>query len=371
MSGNIESKIMYAIKSRLENSPIEDEKMERLASLFDFHSESNNPNANVVSGVFESEISGPNLPPWINPFAFDDNLGAAYATLEELDLLIDDHDAIVQRHLDYMYYFLALPTEQKPDIQGIYEDSDYPTRIESLELRITKKLEELLHLTKAAKLGARLLFGFSMEILEFNEGRDSIEKVRESLRILGDRYKSAATKYFNTVIKVSLKHARTSESVPALISNSFANTVWNTHINNLTPIFDLSKVRELSDYKRVYLHDVGIQVIDKESSHNPVNDNTMPVDAWHVSLESSVNDVQLGDEDDSPSYNLPQLYFSSVPGDYDGTEVRMAKNYRIKGIDPRREWQLRLEKFSVFNKDAMSADGVLDVIIHLNVIARK
>ena len=364
MSNNLDVQILSAFRASREGVPINKTEFIRAAFFFE---DMQDGLAQAYTHGYEAEIAGPNLPDWINPLAFDTNLAGAVAALSELDVLLADYSDITHLQQRTAFYKKTIPSEEWDEFEKITETIDYGGQRNTLVLRTSKKIEELLHYTKAAKLGAHLLYGFSPASMEFDDNSVGLERIRESLRILSNRYRRALTKYSRTTIKVSLKHMRNSDGTR--ISEAFTSEGATTFIDQLTPVFDLSDCRDFSGYTKVFINDIAVQVVDKAASETS-NPRTLPAAGWHLRLESEANTIRLGEADDAPEYTLPKLLFSSVLGDYDGDTTVAARNPRIIGIDPRRKWQLEVAKQSNRDNAADSENGIYDIILHFDALVR-
>ncbi len=209
-----------------------------------------------------------------------------------------------------------------------------------------------------------------------NSELKGLARIQEALRLLSNAYRKALPHYFGAMIKISVKHARKEGGEPSTtnyLSDAFEDKKWKSTLKKLNFDIDLRKARAFSNYEDLFIYDVGVQIVDSESSTSsqvagPYNEDRRPTDGWDIELKGF--GVPLDEPANSAVYRVPDLIYASVPGDNEGNKVRMSHNPRIQGVNPKRKWKVAVHDRSTFAHHASENFGIYDIILHFNVIAR-
>lgn len=325
---------------------------------------------------YETQISGNSLASWVKPLAFENNLNHAIDALATVDVLLSDYikNQLVHVQDNFIRGFLSNqsnPSEDEDFLEQhatLFKTLNLDERKESIELRLAHSIIDLIEYTKAAKLGAKLVFDIDPEAVEYDGSQQGITKIRESLRALTIAYRKLSKIQADIIVPVSLQRGkRTHEGFEprfnGLVSGVMGEQSW--YPNN-RPIegsnLDTKKLSfRLMDYGPITrlgkhrLKRVGIQIRDKN-----FNSDDIKIPHYRSFKLSCETPYKLGDTD-SGELEFKTLEFNNVPSTIHANQITWSGYPEVENINVDREWSLEVCDDHLFKDD--SYKDIEDIIL--------
>jgi len=158
------------------------------------------------------------LAPWIRPFHFELNLNSALDALDDSESLLNDIRTLNLVRLQINHEKATIPAsdaDAKNRHEATVGDLALSEYNKNLRVRLTQRIIDLIEYTKAARYGAKVLFGIeSNELTYESDNNVAVSTFRESLRRLLESYRGIVAKDQELVIPISLRHAKAKNSQP-------------------------------------------------------------------------------------------------------------------------------------------------------------
>lgn len=230
-----------------------------------------------IQGI-ETILTGAKLPRWIQPLHFESNLNTALEALKAVDALVTEYRSLILSEMHSRFVGLELirhyGDEPQADIgqfMQLTKSLNYKSIKAGLEFRISKRMIDLIEYSKAAKIGAKVLFEIDEDDIEVEGLNDSdypdvLSKLREPLRRLAEEYRILATSMSEELIPVSLKHGKDHSGNFVANWTGDSETSQQNHTTGLGQselTIDLRSFDKLVPRHRVLK--MGIQIIDKDA----------------------------------------------------------------------------------------------------------
>ncbi len=318
----------------------------------------------------ESEITGTRIANWIEPLHFEINLNEALDALEGLDVLmkeIRNHKLIYTRN----NYFTHMFKQNAPDSdefklhKKLVEKLELDSIYDNLWNRWGIKYLDLNEYTKAAKLGAKLLFNIENSQIEYRgSDLEIVNQIRESLRSLLLEYEQILKKNQEIIVPVSLKFSinKNNNSLVEKWTDTAGERDPKDGLKQTVLKFDLNDFSEICDLKYQRIRNIGVQILDHQSLYSMLGDNedTRHPNFWNMRLEDKGEGFPLGNRISSDSYRLSPILFYNTSA----KEITWSRNNTIINLNANRKWELTIIPNSHNNAPL---DTVRDIVIHFEL----
>ncbi|MEQ9404798.1 MAG: hypothetical protein RIM99_14495 [Cyclobacteriaceae bacterium] len=324
---------------------------------------------------FEMELTGPNLAEWIRPLHFEDNLQDAINALEAVERAKKEvlELGLIKLHINQMEAMLEANEltgtayhDQYKEILGGLEIEQFE---ENINIRYTKKIIDLVEFSKAAKLGAKLLFGITEESIDADSSRGEINRIRESLRNLLEAFREIEKKDQEVIIPISLKQAK-SKAGPFLVSEWHGDPgddrTLNSGLNRKLLEFDLTDYEELNQLSNQRIKRIGIRVVDLFTVEIPrgAGESILFHPAlWNVEIQDDNNGYALG-ESSLESYKINPIHFKNIHGNADPNGIVWSRYDSIVNINANRRWKLQVNSTS---HNGRPSTDVRDIVLYFHL----
>jgi len=334
---------------------------------------------------FETEITGKKLAPWIQPLNFEKNLNSAIDALEIVDRLLNEQRQT--QLIKIQQNFIKGMLSNLPDHTYIDNHNDLSQYIDTedfskdLALRFSQKMIDLIEYTKAAKLGAELLFGIKPTDLEFHGGWVGISKIRESLRKLLEIYRQLIANEQEEIIPISLKKVKNDSDI-YLVKEWHDDGKQNKERGPRVGLcydtlkFDLTQASALNKLKNQRIRRLGIQIIDATSLMISVvqfkkgeekrlkfyEDYNHP-NFWSITLSDESSGFPLG-KNAFDKFLIEPIKFSDVAGSRNTSSVSWSRYDALINFNPNRLWKMTIQSES--HRGVKTSD-IRDIILHIHI----
>lgn len=341
-------------------------------------------NAGIL-GV-EAGLTGAGLPRWIKPLAFESNLNKALDALTALEALLTENRNRKLFKIQDNFTSAMLKSLDDPDalqshikMSKSFQGDGYK---ENLELRIVKKFVDLVEYTKAAKLGAYVLFNIDYIDMEASPSLSGLSVIREGLRSLLITYRRISNKDREIIIPISLKNAKSNDQyiVPFCETNDEGARPIELGLEKDQLEINLKDYSPISELKFARIVRIGIRAIDVYSGQStevgPSRDDkldgnfrhdnyaTAHQHFWNMTLADTSGGVRYNSEPSPPKYTFEPIPFDNVPGSRKLNEISWSKDGAILNVNPDRKWLLKIGNTSLHNSPKKS---ILDIILHFHL----
>lgn len=364
---------LYSISDHItENAEYEAVLADRLSGL----------RPNPGGPILEVQISGEQLPDWIQPLQFEKNLNSALDALQTTDALLKEFRELLLSEVQNNFMGGLLSAEENPAFleihQNLTDGINMDAAKDSLRRRISHSLIDLIEFSKAAKLGAHLLFKIPLNDPPGGGAVRGISIVRESLRGLLNQYRKIASREQTTTVSISMKRAKKkdgewlSSEWPAKRSTTVGPT---EHVFNI----DLAESDYFERFTNPRIRKIGFQVIDGWSGRRRFMPKQRLKDihgfcpqGWDLTLRDQSGGLPLADSLAERKHRVEDTFFSNVIGTRDPKIVSWSNNASLINVPPARKWSIELGEFSTMNLPARPTKArnrheVLDVFMHFDI----
>lgn len=326
---------------------------------------------------YEVSITGNKMPAWIRPLHFEQNLNSAIDALEAVEELKREEleHTMLNFHLNYYdQYFTKNKGKGDVNFKKYKEhlsETNLSGKKENLSLRLLQKIFELIEYTKAAKWGAKKVFGIESEDIEYSGSFTCVNKIRESLRLLLNKQKEIQKNDQDIIIPISLKQTKIDDDtwlVPRWARENVPDaTDKQRHPREPLGItrfdFLLNEVPAIRELKNARLRRVGVQVVDSKSltPHN-ANDSedASHANIWGLSLFDIYGKIHF--EDNVIKEYLEMSYYT--PANKNAGVITWNTDDGIVNMKPASRWILTLNPKS---HTGAVYTSVRDIILYFHV----
>ena len=268
----------------------------------------------IELSAYEASISSAAMPAWISPLHFERNLNNAIDALEAVEAILGEIRALGLTRINLNFIAAQLNVAQTTDSDQS-DPQDLPAEApqshrdlsdslqldayeQNIRVRLIKRAFDLVEYTKAAKLGAQLLFQIEPEATDPVDSFQGVNRIRESLRSLLEEYRSISNRDRESTFAISLKHAK--DAVGKYLVTKWAEAQTEDRKANLgltegTLEFDLSQYPPLAGLQNLRCVRIGVQIVDKVSCFAPtVGAESQQHNYWQATLSDSSGGIKLG-----------------------------------------------------------------------------
>jgi|GEM_PF-4455061 len=336
--------------------------------------------------VWESQLTGTDIPRWILPLQFEKNLNSALDSLNALDGLLKEYREILFKEIQNN--FVAGMLSDRPDEEYLLKHKQLSEGLNveaskhSLERRLAHCLIDLIEYSKASKIGAKVLFNISLSEIEkfpHDEKPKGLSFIRETLRRLLISFRKINNKEHTTTVSLSLKRSKTKND--KWLCSEWANDDrnWKTGLKEHVLQFDLSQSSQFDDLASPRIRRIGLQIIDSWSGRKRFNEGANRFNfhihypqSWSLVLQDEADGILLGEEADSAKHLIDDTTFKSVVGTREPNVISWSNQGSILNISPIRKWSLEVSKMSSLNvptipKKSDDPYELLDIYVHFDL----
>ena len=336
--------------------------------------------ATAATGL-EVKVTGPNLPVWIKPLHFEENLNAAIDALEAVEALLGEHRQLIQLEIQHRYFGRNLNGQERAEHEARVAALALPEYRQNLLLRLAKRMTDLLEYGKAAKLGAKLLFNVPIDLIElgtgnFGPGQLGINQLREGLRALLTYYRQLAKEEQELVLPLSLKGTRT-------LKGEYLVDRWGDKSADRAPLTGLAVDVLAIDLRAgtgwfdgltdPRLRRIGVQVIDRTAGiASPAGtESSQALNFWRLGISEADGGRPLGydggvDLDGKPVAKLePADVVLDVPGARDPFAITWSRVDSLLNFPPDRRWRIWVGPVS---HCGTGRGEIRDIVLHFHIV---
>lgn len=308
---------------------------------------------------FETQTTGFRMPGWIAPMQLESNLNSALDALSVAESLSAEVQntrfmRVQNNFIDGMLWTPEQETARNKHVE-LSSAIDLDGRLRNLVLRLKQKTSEAIEFSKAAKLGALLIFGIQAQSLVSPPSFDGLSALRESLRKLHYKYRDLMKSKNETVIPVNLKLQRYDIGDDDYIVHTWGGSGesdrgWNTGLTDTDLEFNLARVSKFNSFKNQRIRRIGVLVSDRKSGlvhgGDAVEKRPYP-EFWTVRLHDNDGGIPLGSQSSSGSnsrlINIKTVEFGDVAGTRNPRAISWSLGDGYINVNPNRRWRLEIE----------------------------
>ncbi|WP_047515708.1 hypothetical protein [Vibrio harveyi] len=316
----------------------------------------------------EIDLSGDNLPEWLNPLDFAGNLNSAIIALDSVETLSNAHRALRN---SYIALLTSLDDQQltmyKTEIEKRYDEQTH-----EIDVQLKKKIVMLASYSKAAKLGFKYQLDIDAlaDVNDGNESTNDLAIIRDGLQNLRDQYRKIEARLRPTVIPVSLRFAAKKDPQPQYLLGSDIlpiETENRNKIDTTAEAFGLHSfevdLTELEQFKSLHSNWLWIRQIGIEIHEIGLTQSTIPNYITAIIEKAGAPDLYSG----ASEYRCDKIAFNDIYSTPKEPSVSWSRNTSVIGIDPRTTWKVGIKK----NSMRVAETKILDVILYFNVITME
>lgn len=336
-------------------------------------SNSSKPAYEVELDSFETNITSKTIVDWIAPLQFERNLNEALDALEAADALLREerNRVLIEMQQNYIKAMLSSETmsSELSKHNDLISDLEMEQYSNSINLRFAKKVIDLIEYTKAAKLGAKVLYGVNEPEFEYQGNEVGINKIRESLRSLLEISRNLDTQSQEIIVPVSLKSAK--NTAGNYLIEKWDTDPENRHTNvslkDNTLEFDLAQFESIKSLKFQRIRRIGIQILDKYSNTLQKSDGALLNNRdnyWNVVMTDADDGLSLGTSALSPKHKIKPIKFSDVAASRKLTDINWSRYSSIVNFNANRKWKIDVSEKS---HHGISSEDILDIVVHFHI----
>lgn len=323
---------------------------------------------------YETTLSPKKIPDWIEPLHFERNLNEALDALEAAESLLreDQSRKLIAIQQNYIKGMLKT-SETEAELQQhniLSEGINLEKYRSSISLRFSKKVIDLLEYTKAAKVGANILYGIPASDLEYQGQEKGINRIRESLRMLLEMSRKLDKYSQEIVIPISLKAAKNNAGNYLVEKWGIDPEKRATDIPlkyNLLE-FDLNEYKQISELKFQRIRGIGVQIIDKFSNtfYQPADGIVRNESSryWNVEILDNDRGVPLGPSAFAEKHVIGPIKFANIAASINLTDISWSRYPSLINFNANRKWTIKIhDKSHVLT----SSEEILDIVIHFHI----
>ena len=346
---------------------------EQVADQIDQHIAS--LSTNVDARGIEADMTGTNIPAWVQPLHFEKNLNAALDALDALEGMVAEYHALILAEIqkNHILSEFKLNPQYSNDERYLLQHIELSKLVdfEKLKnthlLRVSQKTVDVVEYAKAAKAGCRILFLHEVDEVPDEDADNILFSIRKPLRELVEWYRLEVKNEQQSIIPIGLKAAKN-------LDDTYLIHTWQRGQDRGTSRYLESDVLDIDltnygfpDSNRIVR--VGASVLDWQSRLLQEPNTLMEHPrSWSLEISDNSGGKKLGrnlEDPEGPVHDVRRSILSHVSGSRTLTNISWVNNESIKNVNADRKWQLKVN--SAHDGSPADSGSIYDITLFFHI----